>query len=860
MNLVGVPLTLRDGRIYAQGEPILLRTATVQPFRLAEGEWSDRLIKVRQAGFDAAEVYVPWNDHEIAPGVFDFVTGRHNLIGFLRLAAELGVAVVLRPGPYICAEFEGGGLPARLCLLPEGSLRENRSPYVEEALSYWRAVLSAVAPLQADRGGPILMVQAENEMDYFPAQDATAMVERLDKEARRVGITVPIFTCAGNRIRESGGEALGVLPGINVKPPPNGPWEDRYQRLGQDLARKGHPLFVVETYRDPAVLRRLVGIGAKGLGPYMVTGGIHFGPMNPVNNWAPIPAFLSPDYDFRSPIAADGLLRPPYHALRELFATMDLFGRFLGRALPVHASRSVSLPSGVYLHTLGDGRERLHVLTEDEGTRRTCTFAWRRGRFTADLPPHDSQFVFEGLTLPDGRHLWSTLEPVAYTERSGEPCLVLTGRPGQEGTVALDQAGPAPVTIPRSGTEDLRLGEVWVTLRPREAPPREEYPPDPPRNMPCPDPRPARVVPMKPDVSRLVLPAPKVATSSENPSSSRNTVPSLEELSWRGVGEALYRFELPEHSRGVVLTGSDVLFVWAHREESTAASDPEFLGARIAVGTPLAWTLPSGTRSVTVRAVSFGHSPFEDDRLPSLRIGSRRGLTGSQWAILGSNAKSRYRTSKSLWLEPGRGGSLPRSAALEPDEAHTVRVRVTSLVPEAAWALEEHTWPTARVFPHAHADEPDEAPGAKQDPDTIPLERPVQIQDTRDALLATTPLRLTAKIQGTEPGTRVHVRVPTRDAMTVVRLDREMVARDLSGPTLDPHRTGGTLPPGEYVLPWGLLEPGRSHLLTVDLWPLTRHARVRMGHIALCLFGTQSIPSSLPGQTLFREPIRFPGR
>lgn len=834
LNLVGVPLTLRDGLVYAGESPILIRTATVQYFRLARAEWRDRLLKIRQAGFDAAEVYVPWNDHEVAPGVFDFVTGRHDLLGFLGLAAEIGLAVVLRPGPYICAEFEGGGLPARLSLLPPGTLRENRSPYIEEALTYWRAVLSTVTPLQADRGGPVLMVQAENEMDYFPGVDADAMVGRLTEEARRVGITVPIFTCAGDRIPESGGNTPGVLPGINVKPPPSGPWEDRYQKLGQELARLGHPLFVVETYRDPAVLRRLVGIGTKILGPYMVTGGVHLGPMNPVNNWAPVPAFLNADYDFRSPVAADGLLRPPYFALRELFATMDLISPFLGRALPLRPSGKRALPPGVYLHTLGNGRERLHVVTEDTGTRREVSFAWRPGRFTLDLPPRDSQFVFEGLTLPDGQHLWSTLEPIADTDRSGDHCLVLTGRPLQQGTVALDRAGPVDVTIPRSGTTEMRLGETWITLRPREAPPREEYLPDPLRNVSCPDPRPSRIVPLRPEIERLHLPP----VPGRMPTFT--AVPSLEELHWRGIGEALYRFELPAGARYLALSGSDVLFLWADQGPAPAAeaeAAPTFLGAAISGGLLTAWNLPPGTSAITVRAVAWGHSPFEDGRLPSLHMGSRRGLTGPVWAAFAAGSARSDR--ESLWLAPRQPRSIRRSASMKPDEAHPGRVRAERLLPKAAWALPDHVWDRANLVRSG-----------------IPSTKP----DPVDRSLRDTPLRLLTTIPGVQPGTRVHVRVPARDAMTVVRLDDEIVARELSGPTLDPHRTGGTLPAGEFVLPWGLLEPGYDHRLTVDLWPLTGHARVSLGRIGLCLFGPQPLPASAPGQGGIVEPLRVPAR
>src|SRR6478609_8093343 len=107
----------RDGH-----EEVLL-CASLFPFRIPREEWQQRLDGVRASGYQVIDVYLPWNFHELAPGEWDF-TGRRDVAAFLDLAHETGLAVIARPGPYICSEWDGGALPAWLGLDKELRIRD----------------------------------------------------------------------------------------------------------------------------------------------------------------------------------------------------------------------------------------------------------------------------------------------------------------------------------------------------------------------------------------------------------------------------------------------------------------------------------------------------------------------------------------------------------------------------------------------------------------------------------------------------------------------------------------------------------------------------------------------------------------
>ena len=152
-----------------EGERHRILSGSVSYFRVLPQQWRDRLEKLKALGCNAAEVYIPWNLHEPEPGTFNF-EGRCDLVTFLSLCQELELDVLLRPGPYICAEWDLGGLPWWLLKRPDPvPLRSSDKDFLTAVRRWWRELLPKLGPFLAARGGPIIAMQVENEYGYWGA-------------------------------------------------------------------------------------------------------------------------------------------------------------------------------------------------------------------------------------------------------------------------------------------------------------------------------------------------------------------------------------------------------------------------------------------------------------------------------------------------------------------------------------------------------------------------------------------------------------------------------------------------------------------------------------------------------------------
>ncbi|NXE41816.1 BGAL galactosidase, partial [Ptilorrhoa leucosticta] len=140
------------------GAPFRYISGSIHYARVPRPAWRDRLLKMYMSGLSAVQVYVPWNYHETLPGVYDF-TGNRDVEAFLDLTAELGLLVILRPGPYICAEWEMGGLPAWLLWKPDIILRTSDPAYLAAVDSWLHILLPKIKPRLYQHGGNIISVQ-----------------------------------------------------------------------------------------------------------------------------------------------------------------------------------------------------------------------------------------------------------------------------------------------------------------------------------------------------------------------------------------------------------------------------------------------------------------------------------------------------------------------------------------------------------------------------------------------------------------------------------------------------------------------------------------------------------------------------
>ncbi|MEU8699986.1 beta-galactosidase [Streptomyces sp. NPDC048680] len=318
-------LQIDDSGFRLDGEPFRLLSGGLHYFRVHPAQWADRLRKARLMGLNTVETYVPWNLHQPQRDVFR-MDGDVDLPAFLDLAAAEGLQVLLRPGPYICAEWEGGGLPSWLLAEPGIRLRTRDPLFLSAVDDYFTRLLTPLQPYLATRGGPVLAVQVENEYGAFG--EDTAYLEHLARTLRRCGVDVPLFTCDQPADLERGA-IPGVLATANFGSRsaqnltalrahrPNGPlmstefWIGWFDRWG------GHHVL-----RDPVQaaqeLDELLATGAS-VNFYMFHGGTNFGFTNGANDKHTYrPTVTSYDYD--APLDEAGDPTEKFIAFREVIA------------------------------------------------------------------------------------------------------------------------------------------------------------------------------------------------------------------------------------------------------------------------------------------------------------------------------------------------------------------------------------------------------------------------------------------------------------------------------------------------------------------------------------------------------------
>lgn len=290
---------------YLDGKPFQVISGSIHYFRVVPEYWRDRLEKLKAMGCNTVETYIAWNVHEPAKGIYDF-SGRNDLVKFVKTAQELGLYVILRPSPYICAEWEFGGLPAWL-LQEEGMrLRACHEPFLRYVREYYDRLFPLITPLQITEGGPVILMQVENEYGYY-GDDSRYMETIRDMMLER-GVTVPLITSDGPFE-----EALscGSIDGIH----PTGNFGSRTKERFAVLSpyAKGGPLMCAEFWvgwfdhwgngghmhgnpESPQDLDDMLDLGHVNI--YMFEGGTNFGFMNGSNYYDELtPDVTSYDYD-----------------------------------------------------------------------------------------------------------------------------------------------------------------------------------------------------------------------------------------------------------------------------------------------------------------------------------------------------------------------------------------------------------------------------------------------------------------------------------------------------------------------------------------------------------------------------------
>lgn len=207
-------------RLCYQGEQFLLDqkpfrflSGTIHYFRVTPDYWEDRLKKLRACGFNAVETYTCWNLHERQEGKFDF-SGGLDVARFVQTAQQLGLYVILRPGPYICAEMDFGGLPSWLLNRPGLALRCNNPMFLQKVSAYYKQLFDRLRPYLGENGGNIIAVQVENEYgSYGNDKDYLRAVAQIYRDN---GVNEFFFTSDGpNQLMLGGGSLPEYLATAN---------------------------------------------------------------------------------------------------------------------------------------------------------------------------------------------------------------------------------------------------------------------------------------------------------------------------------------------------------------------------------------------------------------------------------------------------------------------------------------------------------------------------------------------------------------------------------------------------------------------------------------------------------------------
>ena len=187
-------LTYDKDNFLMDGKPYRIISGAIHYFRIHPDYWHDRLSKLRACGFNTVETYTCWNLHERREGEFDF-SGILDIERFISIAESLGLNVIVRPGPYICSEWEFGGLPSWLLRYPSMGLRCCDPLYLEKVTPYYRELLDRIRPHLSTNGGGVIMMQVENE--YGSYGDDGEYIRRVADIYRENGIDCQLFTSDG---------------------------------------------------------------------------------------------------------------------------------------------------------------------------------------------------------------------------------------------------------------------------------------------------------------------------------------------------------------------------------------------------------------------------------------------------------------------------------------------------------------------------------------------------------------------------------------------------------------------------------------------------------------------------------------
>ncbi|MBQ6534358.1 MAG: beta-galactosidase [Opitutales bacterium] len=322
---------VNENGVFVGGKPFRILSGEIHYFRVQPAQWRDRLEKLRACGLNCVSVYVPWNLHNPQPDEFNF-EGIANVGGFLDICDEMGIKVLLRPAPYICSEWDFGGLPAWLLKDKNISIRSYDEKYIGAIKTYYKRLFKEISPYYCNNGGPIIAIQLENE--YSSYGDDAKYIRFLKQEMLDSGFKGILYMAEGSPI-------YSFMP-LDIE----GVWttattfpilktEDALKKLnrGKPLMiselwcgqgyRLGTPLDIIRKQDLPNTLAELDSFLARGghVNLYMFHGGKTYGFFNGAlygTPQRPYTPFVS-SYDADTLVNEAGDLTEKYYAYQKIF-------------------------------------------------------------------------------------------------------------------------------------------------------------------------------------------------------------------------------------------------------------------------------------------------------------------------------------------------------------------------------------------------------------------------------------------------------------------------------------------------------------------------------------------------------------
>ncbi len=334
------------------GQPVKIISGAVHYFRNMPDTWSDIFKKMKAMGCNCVETYCAWNLHEKQPGVYDF-EGNLDISLFLQKAADEGLMAIVRPGPYICAEWEFGGLPWWIQADEEIEIRCSNKAYIGYFDRYLGKLFEQIKPHLCTKGGNVIMLQCENEYGYYG--DDKEYLKYLYKSYREKGIDVPLFTSDGtSKDNLLDGCIEGCMATLNFGSRveenfrahdelfPDQPkmcmemWNGWFDAWGDEK----HHTTSAEDYAK--VVDDMLARGSLNM--YMFIGGTNFGFMSGANHYEK----FAPDvtsYDYDAILTECGDVTPKYHAVR------NVIKKYVGEDLPEIPANRVKKAYGKFTLT-----------------------------------------------------------------------------------------------------------------------------------------------------------------------------------------------------------------------------------------------------------------------------------------------------------------------------------------------------------------------------------------------------------------------------------------------------------------------------------------------------------------------------